>query len=147
MSDAPGTNESQHAPETPALRDRPWFRFLTRPRIVFPLMALGFFLLFPSFGLKELALRHRLPPLECGSELTVSASEDGVLIRSSRRLLSGERVLDHTFPLRRGDYRIKVELACGDAEPGAEVERSIKLDDSAALSFDLSAKCPCRRSR
>lgn len=123
-------------------------RFLRKPITAMAVMAAGFAVLFPDFGPKEVEIRHSLPAEACASRLTVGAWKDGIEMRRSSHLLRGAPELVHAFKLAKGEYQLRVSLACGeDSDPREEIQisRRLVLDDDRSVAFDLSGACPCRK--
>lgn len=121
------------------LATRALARVRERPVVILLAGALGFVVLFPRIGAREVVLSERLPA--CATELAVSAFDGARLLRSHRRSLRGESVVRHSFELPEGRYRLVVELGCGQETKA--VERTLVLEEDGEVALDLSEECGC----
>jgi hypothetical protein len=113
---------------------------LKRPRNFFILIAMALLLLFPKLGPSDVKFRHLLPA--CASQITVTAFDGTERVRSFSHLIAGQRQLEHTFLLPKGEYLLRVELECGGGRT-AEVERTLMLDKAGTVELDLERECSC----
>jgi hypothetical protein len=114
-------------------------QILRRPIIPFAVIVIAFLALYPRVGAREVVFHETVP--HCADELVVSAFQEDELMRSHKRALGGTTEVTHSFELPAGEYLLRVEVSCGDKR-GA-LERTLMLDKSGDVAFDLSDECEC----
>lgn len=117
-------------------------RLLRRPLVSALFVAALASLVFPRLQPRELTLTERLPPRGCVKALEVAAFDGENLVRASRHLIVDQLEVRHVFLLPKGEYRLRLDLGCARGATRA-IERTLTLEESRSVDFDLSNDCPC----